>query len=175
MGEAFFAIYPRPPQPRTKPPAGRDEDWYHCSAVAALLRVGSEQPAMHCGRLAFVASLHEHRPLAARLPPLSPPSQERGQQEGDPASAPTSPAVLSPEVPLRTPESAYHSLPTEVGELGAIWGPGGSHVGGGLVAAPQKPIPQSCSQAVLRPTGAGSLGDIAQLSPQHPISHPARC
>nr|XP_047937477.1 coiled-coil domain-containing protein 33 isoform X2 [Anser cygnoides] len=114
VGEAFFAIYPRPPQPRTKPPAGRDENWYHCSAVAALLRVGSEQPAMHCGRLAFVASLHEHRPLAARLPPLSPPSQERGQQEGDPASAPTSPAVLSPEVPLRTPESAYHSLPTEM-------------------------------------------------------------
>uniref|UniRef100_A0A493STM9 Coiled-coil domain containing 33 n=1 Tax=Anas platyrhynchos platyrhynchos TaxID=8840 RepID=A0A493STM9_ANAPP len=41
-------------------------------------------------------------------------SQERGQQEGDTATAPTSPAVPSPEVPLRTPESAYHSLPTEM-------------------------------------------------------------
>lgn len=173
VGEAFFAIYPRPPQPRTKPPAGRDEDWYRCSTVAALLRVGSEQPAMHCGRLAFVAALHEHRPPATRSPLLSPHGQERGQQEGDAAPAPTSPAVPSPEVPLRTPESAYHSLPTEVGELGAIWGPGGIPCGWGLVAAPQKPIPQSCSQAVPRPTGAGSSGDIAQPSPQHPISHGA--
>ncbi|XP_035191242.1 coiled-coil domain-containing protein 33 isoform X2 [Oxyura jamaicensis] len=114
VGEAFFAIYPRPPQPRTKPPAGRDEDWYRCSAVAALLRVGSEQPAMHCGHLAFVASLHEHRPPAVRSPPLSPHGQERGQQEEDTAPAPMSPAVPSPEAPLCTPESAYHSLPTEM-------------------------------------------------------------
>ncbi|XP_071899705.1 coiled-coil domain-containing protein 33 isoform X2 [Anas platyrhynchos] len=69
---------------------------------------------MHCGRLAFVAALHEHRPPATRSPPLSPQGQERGQQEGDAAPAPTSPAVPSPEVPLRTPESAYHSLPTEM-------------------------------------------------------------
>ncbi|KFW05813.1 Coiled-coil domain-containing protein 33, partial [Eurypyga helias] len=62
VGEAFFAIYPRTNQPRMKLSAGRDEDWYHYSAVMALLRVGSEQPAMHCGHLAFTASLHEHRP-----------------------------------------------------------------------------------------------------------------
>ncbi|KFR02063.1 Coiled-coil domain-containing protein 33, partial [Nipponia nippon] len=62
VGEAFFAIYPRTNQPRMKLSAGRDEDWYRYSAVMALLRVGSEQPAMHCGRLAFTASLHEHRP-----------------------------------------------------------------------------------------------------------------
>ncbi|KFQ51140.1 Coiled-coil domain-containing protein 33, partial [Nestor notabilis] len=61
VGEAFFAIYPRPNQPHMKLSAGRDEDWYRYSAVMALLRVGSEQPAMHCGRLAFTASLHEHR------------------------------------------------------------------------------------------------------------------
>ncbi|KFP81429.1 Coiled-coil domain-containing protein 33, partial [Apaloderma vittatum] len=61
VGEAFFAIYPRTNQPRMKLSAGKDEDWYHYSAVMALLRVGSEQPAMHCGRLAFTASLHEHR------------------------------------------------------------------------------------------------------------------
>ncbi|KFO82063.1 Coiled-coil domain-containing protein 33, partial [Cuculus canorus] len=62
VGEAFFAIYPRTNQPRMKLSAGRNEDWYRYSAVMALLRVGSEQPAMHCGRLAFAASLHEHRP-----------------------------------------------------------------------------------------------------------------
>ncbi|KFV97091.1 Coiled-coil domain-containing protein 33, partial [Fulmarus glacialis] len=62
VGKAFFAIYPRTNQPRMKLSARRDEDWYHYSAVMALLRVGSEQPAMHCGRLAFTASLHEHRP-----------------------------------------------------------------------------------------------------------------
>lgn len=141
VGEAFFAIYPRPPQPRTKPPAGWDEDWYRCSTVAALLRVGSEQPAMHCGRLAFVAALHEHRPPATRSPPLSPHGQERGQQEGDTATAPTSPAVPSPEVPLRTPESAYHSLPTEVGELGAIWGPWGGPMWVGFGGSPPKACP----------------------------------
>ncbi|KFR11726.1 Coiled-coil domain-containing protein 33, partial [Opisthocomus hoazin] len=62
VGEAFFAIYPRTNQPRMKLSARRDEDWYRYSAVMTLLRVGSEQPAMHCGRLAFTASLHEHRP-----------------------------------------------------------------------------------------------------------------
>ncbi|KFM07252.1 Coiled-coil domain-containing protein 33, partial [Aptenodytes forsteri] len=62
VGKAFFAIYPRTNQPRMKLSARRDEDWYRYSAVMALLRVGSEQPAMHCGRLAFTASLHEHRP-----------------------------------------------------------------------------------------------------------------
>ncbi|KFZ62331.1 Coiled-coil domain-containing protein 33, partial [Podiceps cristatus] len=62
VGEAFFAIYPRTNQPRMKLSAGKDEDWYRYSAVMALLRVGSEQPAMHCGRLAFTTSLHEHRP-----------------------------------------------------------------------------------------------------------------
>ncbi|KFQ59154.1 Coiled-coil domain-containing protein 33, partial [Pelecanus crispus] len=62
VGEAFFAIYPRTNQPRMKLSARRDEDWYHYSAVMALLRVGSKQPAMHCGRLAFTTSLHEHRP-----------------------------------------------------------------------------------------------------------------
>ncbi|KFP84049.1 Coiled-coil domain-containing protein 33, partial [Acanthisitta chloris] len=62
VGEAFFAIYPRPNQPRLKLSARRNEDWYRYSSVLALLRVGSEQPAMHCGRLAFSASLHEHLP-----------------------------------------------------------------------------------------------------------------
>ncbi|XP_035755394.1 coiled-coil domain-containing protein 33 [Egretta garzetta] len=114
VGEAFFAIYPRTNQPRMKLSAGRDEDWYHYSAVMALLRVGSKQPAMHCGRLALTARLHEHRaPTTQALPPpLSPGTQEDQQAPG---TAPASPTLAAP-VPshsLCTPESAYHSLPTE--------------------------------------------------------------
>ncbi|KAM6388110.1 LOW QUALITY PROTEIN: coiled-coil domain-containing protein 33 [Pluvialis apricaria] len=115
VGEAFFAIYPRTNQPRMKLSAGRDEDWYHYSAVMALLRVGSEQPAMHCGRLAFTASLHEHRPPTALAspPPLSPSSQEEDQQVGDAVPASPTPGIPVPSHSLCTPESAYHSLPTE--------------------------------------------------------------
>ncbi|XP_075620982.1 coiled-coil domain-containing protein 33 [Balearica regulorum gibbericeps] len=114
VGEAFFAIYPRTNQPRMKVSAGRDEDWYRYSAVMALLRVGSEQPAMHCGRLAFTASLHEHRPptTLASPPPLSPSAQGGDQQAAAPGSSPT-PDIPVPSRSLRTPESAYHSLPTK--------------------------------------------------------------
>ncbi|XP_040456158.1 coiled-coil domain-containing protein 33 [Falco naumanni] len=115
VGRAFFAIYPRPNQPRMKLSARKDEDWYRYSAVMALLRVGSEQPAMHCGRLAFTASLHEHQPptMLASPPPLSSSAQKRDQQAA--GTAPASPAlgILVPNRSLRTPESAYHSLPTE--------------------------------------------------------------
>ncbi|XP_064524598.1 coiled-coil domain-containing protein 33 isoform X1 [Pseudopipra pipra] len=112
VGEAFFAIYPRPDQPRLKLSARRNEDWYRYSAVVALLRVGSEQPAMHCGRLAFTASLHEHRPppTPAAPPPRSPSSQEDQQAAG---AAPASPDLGISCHSLSTPESAYHSLPTE--------------------------------------------------------------
>ncbi|XP_068266840.1 coiled-coil domain-containing protein 33 [Nyctibius grandis] len=117
VGEAFFAIYPRPNQPRMKLSAGRDEDWYRYSSVMALLRVGSEQPAMHCGRLAFTASLHEHRPPTTlpSPPPLFPSTQEEDQQAAGTAPTSASPSLGIP-VPRRsfhTPESAYHSLPTE--------------------------------------------------------------
>ncbi|KAM9515459.1 coiled-coil domain-containing protein 33-like [Guaruba guarouba] len=114
VGEAFFAIYPRPNQPHMKLSAGRDEDWYRYSAVMALLRVGSEQPAMHCGRMAFTASLHEHRtPTALVVPtPLFPSTQEDQQAAGPAAASPALDIPASSHL-LRTPESAYHSLPTE--------------------------------------------------------------
>ncbi|KAM7102986.1 coiled-coil domain-containing protein 33 [Ciconia maguari] len=114
VGEAFFAIYPRTNQPRMKLSARKDEDWYHYSAVMALLRVGSKQPAMHCGRLAFTASLHEHRPptVLAPPPPLSPGTQEDQQAAGTAPASPT-PDIHVPSRSLRTPESAYHSLLTE--------------------------------------------------------------
>ncbi|XP_061206000.1 coiled-coil domain-containing protein 33 [Neopsephotus bourkii] len=114
VGEAFFAIYPRPNQPHMKLSARRDEDWYRYSAVMALLRVGSEQPAMHCGRMAFTASLHEHRaPTAVVVPTSLSPSTQEDQQAASPAAA--SPALDIPASSrlLHTPESAYHSLPTE--------------------------------------------------------------
>ncbi|NWR33496.1 CCD33 protein, partial [Tachuris rubrigastra] len=112
VGEAFFAIYPRPDQPRLKLSARRNEDWYRYSAVVALLRVGSEQPAMHCGRLAFTVSLHEHRaPPTPPAPPEHPFSSQEDQQAA--GTAPASPDLgISPRS-LRTPESAYHSLPAE--------------------------------------------------------------
>ncbi|NXX08915.1 CCD33 protein, partial [Larus smithsonianus] len=109
VGEAFFAIYPRTNQPRMKLSARRDEDWYRYSAMMALLRVGSEQPAMHCGRLAFTASLHEHRPptMPASPPPPSPSTREEDQQAA--GTAPASPALDIP-VPsrlLRTSETGH--------------------------------------------------------------------
>ncbi|OPJ70042.1 coiled-coil domain-containing protein 33 isoform D [Patagioenas fasciata monilis] len=45
VGEAFFAIYPRPNQPRLKLSARRDEDWYRYSTVLALLRDRDQQAA----------------------------------------------------------------------------------------------------------------------------------
>ncbi|KAJ7417100.1 coiled-coil domain-containing protein 33-like protein [Pitangus sulphuratus] len=112
VGEAFFAIYPRPDQPRLKLSARRNEDWYRYSAVVALLRVGSEQPAMHCGRLAFTVSLHEHRaPPAPAAPPPRPPSSQGDEQAA--GTAPASPDLRISPRSLRTPESAYHSLPAE--------------------------------------------------------------
>uniref|UniRef100_A0A8C0AQI8 C2 domain-containing protein n=1 Tax=Buteo japonicus TaxID=224669 RepID=A0A8C0AQI8_9AVES len=107
VGEAFFAIYPRTNQPRMKLSARKDEDWYRYSSVMALLRVGSEQPAMHCGRLAFTASLHEHWPPTTLVspPPLSPSTQEEDQQAA--GTAPASPPldIPIPSCSPRTPES----------------------------------------------------------------------
>uniref|UniRef100_A0A8C4YRU6 Coiled-coil domain containing 33 n=1 Tax=Gopherus evgoodei TaxID=1825980 RepID=A0A8C4YRU6_9SAUR len=64
-GEAFFAIYPRTNQPRMNLFARKDEDLYRYSDIMALLRVGEDELAMHCGRLAYAVSFHEHR-LPAR-------------------------------------------------------------------------------------------------------------
>ncbi|XP_072201997.1 coiled-coil domain-containing protein 33 isoform X1 [Excalfactoria chinensis] len=75
---------------------------------------------MHCGRLAFTAALHEHRPPAMVSPAPSPHAQERGNQAASTASSPASPAGPSPSVPLQSPESAYHSLPTEVPQADAV-------------------------------------------------------
>ncbi|NXO50678.1 CCD33 protein, partial [Aramus guarauna] len=159
VGEAFFAIYPRTNQPRMKVSAGRDEDWYRYSAATALLRVGSEQPAMHCGRLAFTASLHEHRPPAtlASPPPLPPSAQGGDRQAAAPASSQI-PDIPVPSSLLRTPESAYRSLPTkdcarspEVGE---------ARFGGGGAAPPAEIPPGRCLPSPRRAAAAST-------SPRH--------
>lgn len=151
MGKAFFAIYPRTNQPRMKLSAKRDEDWYRYSAVMALLRAGSEQPAMHCGRLAFTASLHEHRPptTLASPPPLSPSTPEEGQQAAGTGSASPTLGIPVPSCLLHTPESAYHSLPTE----GHTCSPevGEPRFGGQRSYAPAKQ-----EQTILFRTGFGS-------------------
>ncbi|XP_060134983.1 coiled-coil domain-containing protein 33 isoform X2 [Zootoca vivipara] len=71
-GEAFFAIYPRTNQPRMNLFASRDEDLYRYGDIMVLLRVGSDDLAMHCGRLAYAVSFHEHRPVAKKQAPTSP-------------------------------------------------------------------------------------------------------
>ncbi|KAJ1181352.1 hypothetical protein NDU88_006560 [Pleurodeles waltl] len=68
VGEAFFAIYPRTNQPRINLLAGKNEDLYRYGNIMALLRVRNEELAMHCGRLAYTVSFHEHRPPKARPP-----------------------------------------------------------------------------------------------------------
>lgn len=71
-GEAFFAIYPRTNQPRMNLFASRDEDLYRYSDIMVLLRAGMDDLAMHCGRLAYTVSFHEHRPTAKRGAPITP-------------------------------------------------------------------------------------------------------
>ncbi|XP_077174289.1 coiled-coil domain-containing protein 33 isoform X2 [Paroedura picta] len=71
-GEGFFAIYPRTNQPRMNPFASRDEDLYSYGDIMALLRVSSNDLAMHCGRLAYTVSFHEHRPVIQEEAPISP-------------------------------------------------------------------------------------------------------
>ncbi|KAM6425881.1 coiled-coil domain-containing protein 33-like isoform 1-T2 [Liasis olivaceus] len=71
-GEAFFAIYPRTNQPRMNLFASKEEDLYRYSDIMVLLRAGSDDLAMHCGRLAYTVSFHEHRPGAKREIPITP-------------------------------------------------------------------------------------------------------
>ncbi|XP_063170285.1 coiled-coil domain-containing protein 33 [Candoia aspera] len=71
-GEAFFAIYPRTNQPRMNLFASKEEDLYRYGDIMVLLRAGSDDLAMHCGRLAYTVSFHEHRPGAKRERPITP-------------------------------------------------------------------------------------------------------
>uniref|UniRef100_A0A8C5WN83 Coiled-coil domain containing 33 n=1 Tax=Laticauda laticaudata TaxID=8630 RepID=A0A8C5WN83_LATLA len=71
-GEAFFAIYPRTNQPRINLFASKDEDLYRYSDIMVLLRASGNDLAMHCGRLAYTVSFHEHRPGAKREIPITP-------------------------------------------------------------------------------------------------------
>ncbi|XP_070618866.1 coiled-coil domain-containing protein 33 [Erythrolamprus reginae] len=71
-GEAFFAIYPRTNQPRINLFASKDEDLYRYSDIMVLLRAGGNDLAMHCGKLAYTVSFHEHRPGAKREIPITP-------------------------------------------------------------------------------------------------------
>ncbi|KYO21538.1 coiled-coil domain-containing protein 33-like [Alligator mississippiensis] len=96
-GEAFFAIYPRTNQPRINLFAKKDEDLYRYDDIMALLRVGNDKLAMHCGRLAYSVCFHEHRPPVPKETHssshhLSP--QPSTKEEGAETPRPSSPMPL---------------------------------------------------------------------------------
>ncbi|KAM5172469.1 coiled-coil domain-containing protein 33 [Mantella aurantiaca] len=62
VGQALFAIYPRTNQPRINLRAAPFEPLYNYQGVLALLRVGGDQMAMHCGRLAYNVCFREYQP-----------------------------------------------------------------------------------------------------------------
>ncbi|XP_066448460.1 coiled-coil domain-containing protein 33 [Eleutherodactylus coqui] len=62
VGQALFAIYPRPNQPRINLRAAPFEPLYNYQGVLALLRVAEDQMAMHCGRLAYNVCFREYNP-----------------------------------------------------------------------------------------------------------------
>uniref|UniRef100_A0A674I8C1 Coiled-coil domain containing 33 n=1 Tax=Terrapene triunguis TaxID=2587831 RepID=A0A674I8C1_9SAUR len=101
-GEAFFAIYPRTNQPRMNLFARKDEYLYRYSDIMALLRVGEDELAMHCGRLAYAVSFHEHCLPARKETPVSShqlslwlSAREDGEQDGVYAQRVTNVEVLS--------------------------------------------------------------------------------
>ncbi|XP_033016606.1 coiled-coil domain-containing protein 33-like [Lacerta agilis] len=115
-GEAFFAIYPRTNQPRMNLFASRDEDLYRYGDIMVLLRVGSDDLAMHCGRLAYAVSFHEHRPVAkkqAPTSPLPPPKlKERSLPAGTSSLAPSQSLPIPQKIhPTSAPEP--HPWPSE--------------------------------------------------------------
>ncbi|XP_067327286.1 coiled-coil domain-containing protein 33 [Anolis sagrei] len=88
--------------------AGRDEDVYGYSDILVLLRVGPDDLAMHCGRMAFTVSFHEHRPVAQRKRPITPrrlsplpPTKAEELPEGEETSS------LSPSQSLQVPRLVY--------------------------------------------------------------------
>ncbi|XP_053319700.1 uncharacterized protein LOC128491403 [Spea bombifrons] len=62
VGQAIFAIYPRTNQPRINLRAGPFQPLYNYQGILALLRVGGNQMAMHCGRLAYNVCFKEYQP-----------------------------------------------------------------------------------------------------------------
>ncbi|XP_062998677.1 coiled-coil domain-containing protein 33 [Elgaria multicarinata webbii] len=113
--------------------ASRDEDLYRYSDIMVLLRAGTDQLAMHCGRLAYAVSFHEHRPGAKRETPVMPgrllPSPLAGL-EGTHAAARTSSPVplwslgIPPQgYPASIPEPSLQFLLTTESQV-PEWPPG---------------------------------------------------
>ncbi|KAM4675967.1 LOW QUALITY PROTEIN: coiled-coil domain-containing protein 33 [Discoglossus pictus] len=68
VGQALFAIYPRTNQPRINLRAGPFQPLYNYQGVLALLRVGGDKLAMHCGRLAYSVCFREYQPPIEDIP-----------------------------------------------------------------------------------------------------------
>ncbi|XP_068128677.1 coiled-coil domain-containing protein 33 isoform X2 [Hyperolius riggenbachi] len=72
VGQALFAIYPRTNQPRISLRAAPFEPLYNYHGILALLRVGGDHMAMHCGRLAYNVCFREYKPPKIEETPESP-------------------------------------------------------------------------------------------------------
>ncbi|XP_044139302.1 coiled-coil domain-containing protein 33 [Bufo gargarizans] len=91
VGQALFAIYPRPNQPRINLRAAPFEPLYKYQGVLALLRVAGDHMAMHCGRLAYNVCFREYKPPKIKD-----------------ISKPTSPLPISLKVSDSQPSTARH-------------------------------------------------------------------
>ncbi|XP_073435566.1 coiled-coil domain-containing protein 33 [Dendrobates tinctorius] len=85
VGQALFAIYPRPNQPRINLRAAPFEPLYNYQGVLALLRVAGDHMAMHCGRLAYNVCFREYKPpkvedVSKPISPI-PPSLKTGNSQ----------------------------------------------------------------------------------------------
>ncbi|XP_058011832.1 coiled-coil domain-containing protein 33 isoform X2 [Ahaetulla prasina] len=180
-GEAFFAIYPRTNQPRINLFASKDEDLYRYSDIMVLLRAGGNDLAMHCGRLAYTVSFHEHRPNAKReipitprhLSPLVPRKEEKLQVEvGGSYLAPLQLLEVQPE---RTPGSALERRPSQVSLTAE------SHVRGHSPYGPpesQKEVPDEDIQGFLEErsilvASSSSSSSSSSLAPALPRTLPS--
>ncbi|KAM3925035.1 coiled-coil domain-containing protein 33 [Leptodactylus fuscus] len=136
VGQALFAIYPRPNQPRINLRAAPFEPLYNYQGVLALLRAGGDYTVMHCGRLAYNVCFREYKPpeienISKASYPI-PPSLKVGNsqpntsrldtyREGIPtvptSSVSHSEAIRSDPNNLRTPSPRTHHHDPDIQEL----------------------------------------------------------
>ncbi|XP_072003943.1 coiled-coil domain-containing protein 33 isoform X2 [Engystomops pustulosus] len=101
VGQALFAIYPRPNQPRINLRAAPFEPLYNYQGVLALLRVAGDHMAMHCGRLAYNVCFREYKP--PKIEDISKPTSP---------APPSLRAGISPSPRLDTNKKSTSAVPT---------------------------------------------------------------
>ncbi|KAM8973282.1 coiled-coil domain-containing protein 33 [Pelodytes ibericus] len=124
VGQALFAIYPRTNQPRINLRAAPFQPFYNYQGVLALLRVGGNQMAMHCGRLAYNVCFREYQPPKAEnvskqtsprkaipRPGTSDPALSRHDSYHPETSKPATPTPTSSRPPISSTPRSIHSKP----------------------------------------------------------------